>query len=100
MCVITNFVICRDEIAGCSEKAYDTLSVADARQMLLFSTDRELSEYINEVYFLKISAPFVWLLLKKVLPQDYHFTSETLKTLLPAIIVVNIFLNVFPRVDA
>ncbi|WOG88105.1 hypothetical protein DCAR_0207339 [Daucus carota subsp. sativus] len=38
----------RDEIAGCSEKAYDTLSVADARQMLLFSTDRELSEYINE----------------------------------------------------
>lgn len=52
VCNIINFVISRDEIAGCSEKAYDTLSVADARQMLLFSTDRELSEYINEVFFL------------------------------------------------
>ncbi|XP_022718549.1 26S proteasome non-ATPase regulatory subunit 8 homolog A-like isoform X2 [Durio zibethinus] len=38
----------RDEIAGCSEKAYDYLSINDARQMLLFSSDQELLEYIQE----------------------------------------------------
>ncbi|KAK9122057.1 hypothetical protein Syun_019674 [Stephania yunnanensis] len=38
----------RDEIAGCSEKAYDYLSISDARQMLMFSTDKELYEYISE----------------------------------------------------
>ncbi|KAL1810467.1 hypothetical protein ACET3Z_027457 [Daucus carota] len=38
----------RDEIAGCSEKAYDSLSINDARQMLMFSSDQELSGYINE----------------------------------------------------
>ncbi|XP_042010834.1 26S proteasome non-ATPase regulatory subunit 8 homolog A-like [Salvia splendens] len=38
----------RDEIAGCSEKAYDSLSVNDARQMLLYSSDKEVVEYIKE----------------------------------------------------
>ncbi|GMI94220.1 regulatory particle non-ATPase 12A [Hibiscus trionum] len=38
----------RDEIAGCSEKAYDYLSINDARQMLLFSSDPELVEYVKE----------------------------------------------------
>ncbi|RZC19322.1 Beta-galactosidase 3 [Glycine soja] len=38
----------RDEIAGCSEKAYDYLSIKDAKQMLLFSSDQELLEYIKE----------------------------------------------------
>ncbi|KAF8379735.1 hypothetical protein HHK36_029183 [Tetracentron sinense] len=38
----------RDEIAGCSEKAYDYLSFNDARQMLMFPSDQELSEYITE----------------------------------------------------
>ncbi|KAJ0526708.1 putative proteasome component (PCI) domain, 26S proteasome non-ATPase regulatory subunit Rpn12 [Helianthus annuus] len=38
----------RDEIAGCSEKAYDSLKVEDARQMLLLSSDKELFEYIKE----------------------------------------------------
>ncbi|WJX53552.1 26S proteasome non-ATPase regulatory subunit 8 A [Trifolium repens] len=38
----------RDEIAGCSEKAYDNLSINDAKQMLLFSSDQELLEYIKE----------------------------------------------------
>ncbi|XVE62230.1 hypothetical protein DITRI_Ditri06bG0101200 [Diplodiscus trichospermus] len=38
----------RDEIAGCSEKAYDYLSINDARQMLLFSSEQELLEYIKE----------------------------------------------------
>lgn len=38
----------RDEIAGCSEKAYDYLSITDARQMLLFSSDQQLFEYIKE----------------------------------------------------
>ncbi|XP_043714094.1 26S proteasome non-ATPase regulatory subunit 8 homolog A-like isoform X2 [Telopea speciosissima] len=38
----------RDEIAGCSEKAYDYLSISDAKQMLMFSSDHELLEYIKE----------------------------------------------------
>ncbi|RAL41315.1 hypothetical protein DM860_010109 [Cuscuta australis] len=38
----------RDEIAGCSEKAYDSLSIKDAQQMLLFSSDQELLEYVTE----------------------------------------------------
>ncbi|CAI9780359.1 unnamed protein product [Fraxinus pennsylvanica] len=42
------FVIDRDEIAGCSEKAYDSLSIKDAQQILLFSSDHELVEYIKK----------------------------------------------------
>ncbi|KAL5551571.1 hypothetical protein UlMin_002600 [Ulmus minor] len=38
----------RDEIAGCSEKAYDFLSIKDAQQILLFDSDQELLEYIKE----------------------------------------------------
>lgn len=48
-------VTCRDEIAGCSEKAYDYLSVNDARQMLLFSSEQELFEYIKEVKLFLLS---------------------------------------------
>ena len=40
----------RDEIAGCSEKAYDYLSINDAKKILMFSSDQELSEYITEVW--------------------------------------------------
>ncbi|XP_049934659.1 26S proteasome non-ATPase regulatory subunit 8 homolog A-like [Nymphaea colorata] len=38
----------RDEIAGCSEKAYDYLTIADAKQILMFSSEQELLEYITE----------------------------------------------------
>ncbi|KAI3777131.1 hypothetical protein L1987_46925 [Smallanthus sonchifolius] len=38
----------RDEIAGCSEKAYDSLRVEDACQLLLLSSDQQLFEYIKE----------------------------------------------------
>ncbi|ERN14062.1 hypothetical protein AMTRI_Chr01g111400 [Amborella trichopoda] len=38
----------RDEIAGCSEKAYDYLSIEDAKQMLMFSSDQELAQYVAE----------------------------------------------------
>lgn len=38
----------RDEIAGCSEKVYDYLSSADAKKMLMFSSDQELSTYSEE----------------------------------------------------
>ncbi|KAL7237578.1 hypothetical protein ACSBR2_003810 [Camellia fascicularis] len=41
-------VSCRDEISGCSEKAYDSLSINDARKILMFSSDHELFEYIKE----------------------------------------------------
>uniref|UniRef100_A0A803PP32 PCI domain-containing protein n=1 Tax=Cannabis sativa TaxID=3483 RepID=A0A803PP32_CANSA len=38
----------RDEIAGCSEKAYDFLSIKDACQMLLYTSEQELLKYIDE----------------------------------------------------
>ncbi|CAL5437813.1 unnamed protein product [Camellia sinensis] len=38
----------RDEIAGCSEKAYDSLPINDARKILLFSSDKKLFEYLKE----------------------------------------------------
>ncbi|GFS38079.1 regulatory particle non-ATPase 12A [Actinidia rufa] len=38
----------RDEISGCNEKAYDSLSINNARQLLLFSSDQELFEYFKE----------------------------------------------------
>ncbi|KAJ0970306.1 hypothetical protein J5N97_023183 [Dioscorea zingiberensis] len=38
----------RDEIAGCSEKAYNYLSIADAKKILMFSSDQELNEYITQ----------------------------------------------------
>lgn len=38
----------RDEIAGCSEKAYDSLLVADAKKILMFTSDQELQNYIAE----------------------------------------------------
>ncbi|CAL5360277.1 unnamed protein product [Camellia sinensis] len=39
------FMFCwqrQDEIAGCSKKAYDSLSINDARKILVFSSDKEL----------------------------------------------------------
>ncbi|CAM0875611.1 unnamed protein product [Alopecurus aequalis] len=38
----------RDEIAGCSERGYDYLSISDAKQMFMFSSDEELQQYITE----------------------------------------------------
>jgi 26S proteasome regulatory subunit N12 len=39
----------RDEIADCSGQAYDHLGVNDAMEMLMFSSDQQLLEYISEV---------------------------------------------------
>jgi len=39
----------RDEIAGCSEKAYDSLAVADAKKILMFASDQELQAYVLDV---------------------------------------------------
>ncbi|MQL83843.1 hypothetical protein Taro_016345 [Colocasia esculenta] len=39
----------RDELAGCSEKAYDHLSIAVTKKILMLFTDQELSDYIMEV---------------------------------------------------
>ncbi|CAM0902720.1 unnamed protein product [Alopecurus aequalis] len=38
----------RDEIADCSGQAYDHLPVKDAMEMLMFSSDQQLLEYISE----------------------------------------------------
>ena len=47
-CVVCVF-LSRDEIADCSGQAYDHLSVNDAIKMLMFSSDKQLLEYISEV---------------------------------------------------
>jgi hypothetical protein len=39
----------RDEVASCSERAYKSLSLADAQRMLLFPTGAELVEYAAQV---------------------------------------------------
>nr|XP_024401401.1 26S proteasome non-ATPase regulatory subunit 8 homolog A-like isoform X1 [Physcomitrium patens] len=36
----------RDEIAGCSEKAYDSLSLVEAKKILMFASDQELLAYV------------------------------------------------------
>ena len=56
----------RDEIAGCSEKAYDYLSISDACQMLLFPSENELLEYIKEV-LVSSALIFFFLLMFKLL---------------------------------
>ncbi len=39
----------RDEIAGCSARAYTTLSLSDAKKLMMFSSDEELMVYADEV---------------------------------------------------
>ncbi|GAQ91151.1 Hypothetical protein KFL_007350010 [Klebsormidium nitens] len=54
----------RDEIAGCSEKAYDFLSLAEAKKMMLLKTDQEVADFAGmrdwdikngSIYFRKIN---------------------------------------------
>lgn len=52
----------RDEISGCSEKAYDFLAISDAQKMLLFSSEQELLEYIKEVLII-VNCLYVLLLM-------------------------------------
>lgn len=40
---------CRDEVAGCSERAYPSLKVADAQRLLLIQSDQEASSFAAEV---------------------------------------------------
>ncbi|GMQ05761.1 hypothetical protein CsSME_00050654 [Camellia sinensis var. sinensis] len=46
------FALWKVLVAGCSEKACDSLSIDDARKILLFSSDKELFEYVKELLFL------------------------------------------------
>lgn len=39
----------RDEIAGCSEVAYKSLEVSEAKRLLLLGSDNELADYALEV---------------------------------------------------
>lgn len=39
----------RDEVAGCSEQAYPSITVAHARQLLLFDSDAATLQYSSEV---------------------------------------------------
>ena len=40
---------CRNEIASCSEKAYQKLPIADAATLLYFKTPKEVTEFATEV---------------------------------------------------
>ena len=42
---------CRDEIAGCSEKAYEFLTLKDAKKLLMFTNEKDLLGYIKEVWY-------------------------------------------------
>lgn len=75
LCLI---VIGRDEIAGCSEKAYDSLSLNDARQMLLYSSDKELVEYINEVTYVAPCFLFMLNNFNLSILSKYHFSKIVL----------------------
>jgi hypothetical protein len=50
-------VICRDEVAGCSERAYRSLKVEDAQRVLLMPNSQETCHYAAEVRALRISLP-------------------------------------------
>ena len=43
------FFLHRDEIASCSEKAYDRLRIVDARKLMMFESDAAVREYADEV---------------------------------------------------
>eukprot|EP00246_Nothoceros_aenigmaticus_P002166 TRINITY_DN12977_c0_g1_i1.p1 TRINITY_DN12977_c0_g1~~TRINITY_DN12977_c0_g1_i1.p1 ORF type:complete len:274 (-),score=68.33 TRINITY_DN12977_c0_g1_i1:117-938(-) len=79
----------RDEIAGCSEKAYDFLTVQDAKKLLMFSTDAELLDYVREehpnwdlrggaVYFQKIkeTAPYKEIPSLQLINQTLGYARE------------------------
>ena len=40
---------CRDEIASCSERAYSSLSIVEAKKLMLFSSDAEALKYADQV---------------------------------------------------
>ena len=42
-------ILCREEIAECSERAYSSLSTADAEKLMMFSSDKEALSYAHEV---------------------------------------------------
>lgn len=46
--------MCRDEIAECSERAYSSLSIPEAKRLMLFSSDREVASYAEEVHYMLI----------------------------------------------
>jgi len=40
---------CRDEIAGCIEKAYEQIQFAEATRVLFFSSPKKMTEYAKKV---------------------------------------------------
>ena len=40
---------CREEVASCSERAYNSLSVADAAAMMMLGSEAEVVEFAAEV---------------------------------------------------
>ncbi len=48
-CQFEVILLCRDEIAECSERAYGSLSIPEAKRLMLFSSDRDVASYAKEV---------------------------------------------------
>ena len=42
-------LFCRDEIAGCIEKAYEQIQFAEATRVLFFSSPKKMTEYAKKV---------------------------------------------------
>ena len=43
------FYCCRQEVADCSESAYSTLSVSDAKKLMMYDTEPDLLEHASQV---------------------------------------------------
>lgn len=41
--------VCRDEIAGCIEKAYEQIQFNEATRVLFFSSPKKMTEYAKKV---------------------------------------------------
>lgn len=46
------FVIYRDEIAGCIEKAYEQIQFTEATRVLFFNSPKKMTEYAKKVQVL------------------------------------------------
>ena len=42
-------VMCREEVADCSESAYGSLSVSDARKLMMYDSDADLLSHAKQV---------------------------------------------------
>ena len=72
----TNRIVCsvagRDEVAGCSEQAYPSITVAHARQLLMFNNDTAALEYGSQVRTRLVQLVRFWAVFRHVPILAHH----------------------------